>query len=61
MSELRRSLDFYAGAIGLQVLSQTDTSAQLGVAADERLLLELEQRSGVHPVKGNALCCTTRP
>ncbi len=55
VSDLRRSLDFYAGVIGLDVLSQTETSAQLGVAVDQRLVLALEQRPGVHPLTGKRL------
>ncbi len=55
VSDLRRSLEFYAAVIGLDVLSQTETSAQLGVAADRRFLLELEQRPGVQPLKGKRL------
>ena len=55
VSDLRRSVDFYAGVIGLDVLAQTATSAQLGVAADQRSLLELEQRPGVQPLRGKRL------
>ncbi len=55
VSDLRRSLDFYAGVIGLDVLSETTTSAQLGVAADQTALFELKQRPGVHPLKGKRL------
>ncbi len=55
VSNLQRSLDFYAGVIGLDVLTNTGTSAQLGVAADQRLVLELEQRPGVHPLRGKRL------
>ncbi len=53
--DLQRSLDFYAGAIGLDVLSQTAASARLGVAVDQRVLLELEQRPGVHALRGKRL------
>ncbi len=55
VSDLQRSLDFYAGVIGLDVLSQAAGSAQLGVAGDQRILLELEQRPGVHPLTGKRL------
>ena len=55
VSDLQRTLDFYAGAIGLDVLSLTAESAQLGVAVDQRVLLEFEQRPGVHPLKGKRL------
>ncbi len=55
VSDLRRSLDFYAGSIGLEVLTQTPRSAQLGVAEEDRTLLELEERSGVRPLRGKRL------
>ncbi len=55
VSDLRRSLAFYAGIIGLEVLANTGTSAQLGVADDHRLILELEQRPGVRPLTGKRL------
>lgn len=55
VSDLQRSLDFYAGIIGLDVLTQTSRSAQLGVAADKHILLELEQKSGVRPLQGKRL------
>ena len=55
VSDLRRSLDFYAGVVGLDVMSETGTFAQLGVAADQRILLELEQRPGVHALEGRRL------
>ena len=55
VSDLQRSLDFYAGVIGLAVLSQTSSSAQLGTAPDQKLLLELEQRPGVHALKSRRL------
>ena len=55
VSDLQRTLYFYAGVVGLDVLSQTAASAQLGVALDQRVLLELEQRPGVHPLKGKRL------
>ena len=55
VSDLQRSLDFYAGVTGLDVLSQAAASAQLGVAGDQMVLLELEQRPGVAPLKGKRL------
>ncbi|WP_293911903.1 VOC family protein [Deinococcus sp.] len=45
VSDLSRSLDFYAGVIGLNVLAQGGSSAQLGVAAEGRVLLELRAYS----------------
>lgn len=55
VSDRQRSLDFYAGVIGLNVLAQTGTSAQLGLAAEGRVLFELEQRPGVQPLVGKRL------
>lgn len=50
VSDLGRSLDFYTGVIGLNVLAQDESSAQLGVAAESRVLFELKQRLGVRPL-----------
>lgn len=55
VSDLRRSLDFYAGVIGLDVLSETNGSAQFGVGAERRIVLELEQKLGVRPLRGKRL------
>ncbi len=55
VSNLQRSLDFYAGVIGLDILTETSGSAQLGVAADKRILLELEQKLGGRPLQGKRL------
>ncbi len=55
VSDLGRSLNFYANVIGLDVLTQAGSSAQLGVAADGHVLLELEQRPGVRPLTATRL------
>ena len=55
VSDLGRSLDFYGKVIGLDILSQTSVSAELGVATDGRVLLQLEQRPGVYPLQGKRL------
>ena len=55
VSDLQRSLGFYAGVIGLHVLSQTPQFAQLGVAEENRVLLKLEQRPGFRPLRGKRL------
>jgi catechol 2,3-dioxygenase len=55
VSNLQRSLDFYAGIIGLEVLARGERSAQLGIAAENRILLELEQREGVRKLLGKRL------
>ena len=55
VSDLQRSLDFYAGVIGLDILSQAPDFAQLGVPEERRVLLELEQRPGVRPLRGRRL------
>ncbi len=55
VSDLQRSLEFYAGVVGLDVLTQKPQSAHLGVTSNERVLLELEQRPGVQPLQGKRL------
>lgn len=55
ISDLQRSLDFYAGVIGLDVLTQTPRSAQLGLASENHILLEVEQRLGVRPLRSKRL------
>ena len=55
VSDLQRSLDFYAGVIGLDTLSHTPHFALLGVAEEKRVLLELEQRPCVRPLRGKRL------
>lgn len=55
VSDLQRSLDFYGGVIGLDLLTQTGMSAQLGVGGEGRVLLELEQRPGVRPLRQRRL------
>ncbi len=55
VSDLGRSLEFYGELIGLDVLTQTPHFAQLGVQIENRVLLELEQRPGVRPLRGKRL------
>ena len=55
VSDLQRSLEFYAGVIGLQILARSESSVQLGVAVENRILLELEQREGVRELTGKRL------
>ena len=55
VSDLQRSLEFYAGVIGLDVLTQAAGSAQLGLAREGRVLLDLEQRPGVRPLRQKRL------
>ncbi len=55
VSDLDRSLQFYSEVIGLQILNRSERSVQLGVAADNRVLLELEQRKGVRALTGKRL------
>lgn len=52
VSNFQRSLEFYADIIGLQILARSERSAQLGVAAENRILLELEERVGVRRLTG---------
>ena len=55
VSDLQRSLEFYAEIIGLQILARSESSAQLGVAVENRILLELEERKGVRKLTGKRL------
>ena len=55
VSDVQRSLEFYAGVIGIHVLSQTPHFVQLGVAEENRVLLELEQRPDVRPLRRKRL------
>ncbi len=55
VSNLQRSLQFYSGVIGLQVLTRSEDFVLLGVAAENLVLLELEQRQGVRPLIGKRL------
>lgn len=43
VSELGRSVDFYTRVLGFEVLERSEGEAKLGVLADGRVLLELEQ------------------
>lgn len=47
VSDLARSLDFYEGLLGLDVISRDDAGAELGAPNGERPLLEL--RAGAKP------------
>ena len=50
VSHLQRSVAFYTEVIGLSVLQQSSGFAALGVPADGRVLLELEEVAGVQPI-----------
>lgn len=50
VSNLQRSIRFYADVIGLALLGQSRGTAQLGVAKNGRVLLELEEIPGIRPV-----------
>jgi catechol 2,3-dioxygenase len=50
VSDLRRSLDYYREAIGLQVLARGDRGASLGVGGEEQVVL-VEER-GARPAAG---------
>ena len=43
VSELARSMDFYTRVLGFDVLEKSEGEAKLGVRADGRVLVELEQ------------------
>lgn len=55
VSNLQRSLEFYSGVIGLQILARSESSVQLGVAVESRIVLELEEREGVRALTGKRL------
>ncbi len=55
VSDLPRSLAFYTGVTGLDVLTRTAHAAQLGVGVEERVLIELEERPNVRPLRGKRL------
>lgn len=50
VSDLARSVSFYSEIIGLKVASQEEKLAQLGAHGGDRVLLELEQVTGVEPI-----------
>ncbi len=55
VSNLQRSIEFYSGVIGLQILARSEGFVQLGIAAENRILLDLEQRDGVYALTGKRL------
>lgn len=50
VADLARSLEYYTRVIGLRVIDRDGTSASLGPHGDERVLVRLRERAGVHPV-----------
>jgi catechol 2,3-dioxygenase len=52
VAELRRSLDYYRGAIGLEVLEEGDGEASVGAGRTE--LLHLVEQRGARPADGYA-------
>jgi catechol 2,3-dioxygenase len=55
VSDLERSLEFYVGVIGFEVLERRETGASLGVKGSRWVLLELEERAGLAPLRGRRL------
>jgi catechol 2,3-dioxygenase len=55
VSNLRRSVDYYTGVLGLQVRSATDGSAALGANGDRTVLVELRERPSAKPVPPRGL------
>jgi catechol 2,3-dioxygenase len=49
VADLARSLAFYEGTLGLQVVEQSATFAALAAVGQARVLVELEERRGVRP------------
>jgi catechol 2,3-dioxygenase len=52
ISSLERSLAYYTDVLGMRVLEQGDGRASLGAQGDERVLVELRERSGTNPAPG---------
>ncbi len=51
VSNLSRSLQFYAGVLGLRVASSTDRLASMTAQDSHSVLLELEEIAGVKPIE----------
>jgi catechol 2,3-dioxygenase len=51
VSDLRRSIDYYTAAIGLEILEQDDGGAAVGTP--ERILLVLVEEAGARPAHGH--------
>ncbi|HEX2781642.1 MAG TPA: VOC family protein [Gemmatimonadaceae bacterium] len=49
VSDLARSLRFYEDVLGFRVVSRDATSAALAAQGDDRVLIELHERSGARP------------
>ena len=52
VADLDRSLDFYAGSLGLRVLDRDAAEAVLGAVDDQRALVALHERLGAPPADG---------
>jgi catechol 2,3-dioxygenase len=50
IADLDRSIAYYEGVLGLRVLSTDSKRASLGTVTGDRVLLELIETKGVHPV-----------
>lgn len=50
VSDLPRSVAYYEGTLGLQLRGRDDGIAALGPHGDDRVLVHLHERKGVHPV-----------
>jgi catechol 2,3-dioxygenase len=51
VADLARSIDYYAGVLGMRVLDRTADSAALA-AQDARVLIRLRHRAGARPARG---------
>lgn len=49
VADLERSLEFYEDGLGLRVVERGDGSATLAAHGDDRVLVELRERSGARP------------
>ena len=55
ISDLDRSVRWYGEVLGLDVLSRSERSAELGVKADGRTLVALREKKGIRPVPKRGL------
>lgn len=55
VSNLEMSLEFYVGVIGFEVLERQGVAASLGVKGIRQVLLELEERAGLVPLRARRL------
>ena len=55
VADLDRSLVYYTGVLGFDVITQARTRARLGAHGDDRVLVEIREKRGVRPVPRRGL------